>query len=74
MAKKKLELIYKILHALYLQMADEFFGEDNGNPSMIKEFEMFGNNLGMFIAENPQIGKEINKRYYANAQRIYICK
>ena len=55
-------------------MADEFFGEDNGNPSMIKEFEMFGNNLGMFIAENPQIGKEINKRYYANAQRIYICK
>ena len=42
-------------------MADEFFGEDNGNPSMIKEFEMFGNNFGMFTSENPQIGGEIIK-------------
>ena len=72
MAKKKLELMYKNLHASYLQMADEFFGEDNGNPSVIKEFEMFGNNVGMFTAENPQIGEELNKRYYANVEKKYI--
>ena len=72
MAKKKLELMYKNLHASYLQMADEFFGEDNGNPSVIKEFEMFGNNVGMFTAENPQVGEELNKRYYANVEKKYI--
>ena len=72
MAKKKLELMYKNLHASYLQMADEFFGEDNGNPSVIKEFEMFGNNVGMFTGENPQVGEELNKRYYANVEKKYI--
>ena len=72
MARKKLELMYKNLHASYLQMADEFFGEDSVNPSVIKEFEMFGNNVGMFTGENPQIGEEINKKYYANVEKKYI--
>ena len=69
MAKKKLELMYKNLHASYLQMADEFFGEDTGNPSVIKEFEMFGNNVGMFTGENPQVGEELNKKYYSNVEK-----
>jgi len=72
MARKKLELMYKNLHASYLQMADEFFGEDSVNPSVIKEFEMFGNNVGMFTGENPQVGEEINKKYYANVEKKYI--
>ena len=72
MAKRKLELMYKNLHASYMQMADEFFGEDNGNPSVIKEFEMFGNNVGMFTGENPQVGEELNKKYYANVEKKYI--
>ena len=72
MAKKKLELMYKNLHASYLQMADEFFGEDTGNPSVIKEFEMFGNNVGMFTGENPQVGEELNKKYYSNVEKKYI--
>ena len=72
MAKKKLELMYKNLHASYLQMADEFFGEDTGNPSVIKEFEMFGNNVGMFTGENPQLGEELNKKYYSNVEKKYI--
>ena len=71
MARKKLELMYKNLHASYLQMADEFFGEDSVNPSVIKEFEMFGNNVGMFTGENPQIGEEVNKKYYANVEKKY---
>ena len=72
MARKKLELMYKNLHASYMQMADEFFGEDSVNPSVIKEFEMFGNNVGMFTGENPQVGEEINKKYYANVEKKYI--
>ena len=72
MARKKLELMYKNLHASYLQMADEFFGDDSVNPSVIKEFEMFGNNVGMFTGENPQIGEELNKKYYANVEKKYI--
>ena len=71
MARKKLELMYKNLHASYLQMADEFFGEDSVNPSVIKEFEMFGNNVGMFTGENPQVGEELNKKYYANVEKKY---
>ena len=71
MARKKLELMYKNLHASYLQMADEFFGDDNVNPSVIKEFEMFGNNVGMFTGENPQVGEELNKKYYANVEKKY---
>jgi hypothetical protein len=72
MTKKKLELMYKNLHASYLQMADEFFGEDGGTPSVIQEFEKFGNNVGMFAGENPQVGEEINKRYYSNVEKKYI--
>ena len=72
MAKKKLELMYKNLHASYLQMADEFFGEETGSLSVIKEFEMFGNNMGMFTGENPQIGEELNKKYYTNVEKKYI--
>ena len=72
MTKKKLELMYKNLHASYLQMADEFFGEDGGTPSVIQEFEKFGNNVGMFTVENPQVGEEINKRYYSNVEKKYI--
>jgi hypothetical protein len=72
MARKKLELMYQNLHASYLQMADEFFGEDSVNPSVIKEFEMFGNNVGMFTGESPQVGEELNKKYYANVEKKYI--
>ena len=63
--------MYKNLHASYLQMADEFFGDDSVNPSVIKEFEMFGNNVGMFTGENPQIGEEMSKKYYSNVEKKY---
>ena len=32
---------------------------------------MFGNNVGMFTGENPQIGEELNKKYYANVEKKY---
>ena len=55
MTKKKLELMYKNLHISYLQMANEIFGEENynsNNISVIKEFERFGNEIGLFENEN----------------------
>lgn len=61
MARRKLELMYKNLHASYMQMADEIFGDDEVNPSVIKQFEMFGNNVGMFTAQEPEVGEELKK-------------
>ena len=62
MARKKLELMYKNLHASYLQMADEIFGDENNiNPSVFKEFERFGTNVGMFTGQEPEIDEELNK-------------
>ena len=73
MARKKLELMYKNLHASYLQMADEIFGDDNNvNPSVFKEFEKFGLNVGMFTGQEPEIDEEINKKYYSNVDRKYV--
>ena len=71
MARKKLELMYKNLHASYLQMADEIFGEDKVNPSVFKEFERFGSNVGMFTGQEPEIDEELNKKYYSNVDKKY---
>ena len=72
MARKKLELMYKNLHASYLQMADEIFGDDEVNPSVIKEFEMFGNNVGMFTGQEPEVNEELGKKYYATVDKRYV--
>jgi hypothetical protein len=73
LARKKLELMYKNLHASYLQMADEIFGEENNiNPSVFKEFERFGSNVGMFTGQEPQVDEELNKKYYTNVEKKYI--
>ena len=73
MARKKLELMYKNLHASYLQMADEIFGDDNNvNPSVFKEFERFGHNVGMFTGQEPEVDEEINKKYYSTVDKKYV--
>ena len=71
MAKRKLELMYKDLHVSYLQMANEFFGEeDNINSrTLIKEFEEFGNGIGIWGNENPKripeasFCQKVNRKY-----------
>ena len=74
-AKKKLELMYKNLHCSYLQMANEVFGdEDEFNPSVIKEFERFGNNVGMFSNEEPDASGEMSKKYYEKVSKKYHFK
>ena len=71
MTRKKLELMYKNLHASYLQMADEIFGDDSLNPSLFKEFERFGSDIGMFTGQEAKIGEELNKRYYSDVNKKY---
>ena len=71
MAKRKLELMYKNLHVSYLQMANEVFGDEDStyNASVVKEFERFGNDVGMWGNENPYFPSEnglvktVNKKY-----------
>ena len=72
MTRKKLELMYKNLHASYLQMADEIFGEDKYNPSVFKEFERFGSNIGMFTGQQAKIDEELNKKYYSDVNKKYV--
>ena len=74
MARRKLELMYKNLHASYMQMADEIFGDDEVNPSVIKQFEMFGNNVGMFTSQEPEVGEELKKKYYTTVDKRYVFK
>ena len=54
--------MYKNLHASYLEMTNELFGEDELNFSVIKEFEKFGNNIGMFTAKDNSAKNLIKKK------------
>jgi hypothetical protein len=74
MARRKLELMYKNLHASYMQMADEIFGDDEVNPSVIKQFEMFGNNVGMFTSQQPEVDEELKKKFYTTVDKRYVFK
>lgn len=59
MAKRKLELMYKNMHLSFLEMSNDIFGDDNSlNPSVLKEFERFGDGVGMWANEDPNLMKE----------------
>ena len=71
MSKKKLELMYKNLHVGYLEIINSLFNNENEFPSIIKEFENFGNNIGMY--KNSEIlNKE--KDLYLKVKKKYISK
>ena len=54
MTREKMELMYKNMHSSYLEMVDSIFNDEEAkNPGVAKEFERFGNDLGMFINEDP---------------------
>ena len=74
MARRKLELMYKNLHASYMQMADEIFGDDEVNPSVIKQFEMFGNNVGMFTGQDAEVSEDLKKKFYTTVDKRYVFK
>ena len=72
MAKRKLELMYKNLHVSYLQMANEFFGEEEttNTTSVLKEFERFGTDIGMWSNESPE--KVPESGYCKKVKRKYV--
>ena len=74
MAKKKLKLMYKNLHVSYLDLANQIFGEeDELNPLLIKEFQKYGNDIGMFSYDDNSLNDEssslfptVKKKYLFN--------
>jgi hypothetical protein len=71
MSKKKLELMYKNLHVGYLEIINSLFNNDSQFPSMIKEFENFGSNVGMY-KNSDILNKE--KDLYQKVKKKYIAK
>ena len=71
MSKKKLELMYKNLHVGYLEIINSLFNNENQFPSIIKEFENFGSNIGMY-KNSDILSKE--KDLYQKVKKKYISK
>ena len=59
------------MHTTYLELANELFGNENEkNPSIIKEFERFGLNLGMF-SQDDSLNDKLGKKYLSNVHKNY---
>ena len=71
MSKKKLELMYKNLHVGYLEIINSLFNNESQFPSIIKEFENFGSNIGMY-KNSDILNKE--KDLYQKVKKKYISK
>jgi hypothetical protein len=71
-SKKKMEVMYKTMHTSYLTMANEVFGDDE--HGLIKEFEMFGNSIGMFTNEDLETYEDTKKKFYNKVQKRYVFK
>ena len=55
-------------------MANEVFGDEDDNPSVMKEFERFGTNIGMFSSEEPSLNDELSRKYIKTVQKKYVFK
>ena len=71
-SKKKLELMYKNLHVGYLEIINSLFNNESQFPSMIKEFEKFGADVGMYKNSDYYINRE--KDLYQKVKKKYISK
>ena len=71
MSKKKLELMYKNLHVGYLEIINSLFNNESEFPSIIKEFDNFGHNIGMY-KNSDILNKE--KDLYQKVKKKYISK
>ena len=70
LAMNKMKAIYKNLHMTYLEMANCLFGENNDDPSVIKEFERFGTSVGMWENEKPNEKEE--EKYVKTIKTQYV--
>ena len=71
-SKKKLELMYKNLHIGYLEIINSLFNNESKYPSMIKEFENFGADIGMYKNDEGYLDRE--KELYQKIKKKYISK
>ena len=71
-SKKKLELMYKNLHVGYLEIINSLFNNESKFPSMIKEFENFGTDVGMYKNSDYYMNRE--KELYQRVKKKYIAK
>ena len=71
MTREKMELMYKNLHVSYLEMVNTIFSdEESKNPGVAKEFERFGNGIGMFINEDPYI--DLDEKLCLGVKKKYL--
>jgi hypothetical protein len=71
LAKQKLEAMYKNMHINYLNMAKEVFGDGEGEFGMIREFENFGNSIGMFTNIDVEDYEEGKKKFFKQVTKRY---
>ena len=71
-SKKKLELMYKNLHVGYLEIINSLFNNECKFPSMMKEFENFGADIGMYKNQDGYFNRE--KELYQRIKKKYISK
>ena len=72
MQNKKKKILQNLQNS-YLIMAENIFGDKNKkNPSIIKEFERFSSNVGMFNSENTEKLNKINNKYFKNVTKKYL--
>ena len=73
MTREKMELMYKNMHSSYLEMVDSIFSdEETKNPGVAKEFERFGNDLGMFINEDPYYDYILDGKICLGVKKQYL--
>ena len=77
-SKKKMSALYKNFHINYLEMVNDVFGEEQlENPSVIKEFERFGANVGMWENERPNFTegnkfcKKVQKKFFFHRPKTF---
>ena len=71
-SKRKLELMYQNLHLGYLEIINYLFNNQSQYPSMMKEFENFGEDIGMFEKSDNHIKRE--KELYQKVKKKYNTK
>ena len=73
MTREKMELMYKNMHVSYLEMVNSVFNDEEAkNPGVAKEFERFGNDLGMFINEDPYNDYALDGKLCLGVKRQYL--
>ena len=71
-SKKKLELMYKNLHVGYLEIINSLFNKECQFSNMIKDFENYGKEIGMY--KNADYYNNREKELYQIVKKKYISQ